>query len=356
VTTRHVSMELKVPSIKNKAIKLSAKAIAKTFGITLIDSQALILAAYGGKSWERFLNSDTPLVVFNENDWATTIAAALTIEQTERLIELLKSTSPTHTKPKSSGIYTIEVTTVPTPLNKKIIPYALSHFSESGEAIPNSLYQLSKPKMEELLELSKPIDREPYLSFIFSLLKWPIEIGSEQDWNGTGYCGSISENKEKRPIYIFNTAIIPGEPLSKFQKKLLSELEAISDSTQTLPILLFSRATSRSDNGNVFSVLGLQLTTSGWNWLFLSPLVPDQQLEFAIATGMSTFAQWQDRLPRELSVSKYSDGYRTTMDVIYHAVTLDKQFDLDNQIGINISMPNRIYWQSNWYTYCVGDR
>ncbi len=341
-----------MPATTRKSWKLSSDALAKIFGVNKSAAQSLISTAFGYSEWEALLDEHHTIDVESHDMWARKIHASLDIAFSHDLMDLLVKASPLQSKAKATGSFKLHSPNKHLPYTKNGYLLSLSRLSDSaGEALPEGYQTLSKSKLEELASISLPVTREPYLYFLYGMLKWPIEIASDIDWKGNGYCGSLIESDVRRPVYIFNTIFCPGESLSRFQQRLLDDLADKASRTGVEPILLFSDCVSRSSELYTHSIIGLQYYCEQWQWLFLCHLQPNAQKD------VSYFIYEDDSINNtvtpsdELRVHSYRENANVRLDVLYNAVVTQPNIEIHNHLAVKISERNKIDHVGGWYTF-----
>ena len=337
--------------INSKKLKLSAEAISKTFNINANDGRKLVVNALKLKTWEDALEKSTnaQISIHSNFEWSETILSALKIDTSTNLIELLKSTSPLNPKPKSIGTYILDTNNT-NHESKSALVHELTRLSDLGEVeLSDTVKKMSKPRLMNLTSLSQPIDREPYMRFIYGILKWDIKACSEKDWHGNGYLGSIVEIGEQRPIYIYNIVLAPGNQPTKLEQDVISHLSTIASDNALNPILLFSNALTNVHNKKL-SVLGLQMYKGTWYWLLSNKVTPVQQpcselevnFRATLRPNSITMIDKPHSHPNAVTTGK-------TYTEILHAIVNRDFVEIDNSQGLELMSKQHHHLNDDWF-------
>lgn len=337
--------------INSKMLKLSAEAISKTLNINANDGRNLVVTALKLKSWEETLEKSTTdqISIHSNLEWSETILSALKINPSTNIIELLKATSPLNPKPKSIGTYILD-TNNNNHKSKSTLINELSHLSELGEVdLSDTIKRLSKPQLMNVTSLSQPIDREPYMRFIYGILKWNIKACSEKDWYGNGYLGSIVEVGEQRPIYIYNIVLAPGNKPTRLELDVISHLSSLASDNALNPILLFSNALTNVHNKKL-SIIGLQMLKGTWYWLLSNRVTPVHQTCSELKVNFKATLQTKS-ITMTHKPHNHPDVVTTgnTYTDILHAIVNGDFVEIDNSQGLELMSKQHHHLNDDWF-------
>lgn len=352
---------MKLPS--SVQVKNSAKAYSKAFNVPISVARGYLCRAFGERDWGALLSkcsttrqnvSEAEIAVMKQI-WETKLLSVFNVPETEGLLNTIRAGSPYNNKPKAIDFVVYSSEPILDELTTKqagdLLLKAARDEGCLNEEFVKKVDAMPRSELENVIQISMPVDRHKCFAFLAHALEWELEACPDEDWQGYGYGGTITEaGGTKRPLYLFSFHTYPGDK-NQAHGRLIAELGQHSKENGQSPVVLFDRVVSNDEHAHRYSIIGCHYCEGEWYWLFLSQILPNGQLMLSRDIRLQT--QRVSSYPIQLATECFENKSMTPLDLAYHCfMNPTKEFHRDGEdTMVEITMRDRVVGLNGWYTY-----